>query len=226
METASLRQIVEALLLAAHEPLSLQRLAGIATEASSAAVEEAIDALNAEYEASGRAFRIEPVAGGFQIRTLAELAPWIAALRPAPPLRLSRAALETLAIVAYKQPITRAEVEHVRGVDVGAVLRSLLERHLVRVAGHREVPGRPMLYATSRRFLEVFGLASLADLPTLREIEELLRDRAAEGGDDPSVLADALAAAAPGDAPEADAEPEDAEDADLDDEPDARARPH
>ena len=83
METASLRQIVEALLLAAHEPLSLQRLAGIATEASSAAVEEAIDALNAEYEASGRAFRIEPVAGGFQIRTLAELAPWIAALRPA-----------------------------------------------------------------------------------------------------------------------------------------------
>jgi segregation and condensation protein B len=120
------------------------------------------------------------VGGGFQLRTLPELAPWLQKLRPQPPLRMSRPALETLAIVAYKQPVTRAELEHVRGVDVGAVMASLLERRLVRIAGHREVPGRPMLYATTRRFLEVFGLASLSDLPTLREIDELLRERAEE----------------------------------------------
>jgi len=227
MDAPSLRQIVEALLLAAHEPLALPRLAAIAPEASGAGVREAIEALNAEYEASGRAFRIESVAGGYQLRTLPELSPWIAELRPAPPLRLSRAALETLAIVAYKQPVTRAEIEHVRGVDVGAVLRSLLERHLVRIAGHREVPGRPMLYATSRRFLEVFGLASLSDLPTLREIEELLRDRAGAGGDDAGLLADALSAVAPADpAAEADDELDESEDAELDEGPDALARSH
>ena len=95
------------------------------------------------------------------------------------PARLSRAALETLAVVAYRQPVTRAEIEHVRGVDCGPVLRSLLERHLVRIAGHREVPGRPMLYGTTRRFLEIFGLASLEDLPTLRDVEELARAAAA-----------------------------------------------
>ena len=94
-------------------------------------------------------------------------------LQPSRPLRLSQAALETLAIVAYRQPVTRAEVEYVRGVDAGAVLRSLLERKLVRIAGHREVPGRPLLYGTSRRFLEVFGLTKLDDLPTLRDLEEL-----------------------------------------------------
>ena len=95
------------------------------------------------------------------------------ALHPRRALRLSRAALETLAVVAYKQPITRAEIEHVRGVDAGAVLRSLLERDLVRIAGHREIPGRPMLYATTRRFLEVFGLSALEDLPSLRDLQEI-----------------------------------------------------
>ena len=97
------------------------------------------------------------------------------------PARLSRAALETLAVVAYRQPVTRAEIEHVRGVDCGPVLRSLLERHLVRIAGHRDVPGRPMLYGTTRRFLEVFGLASLEDLPSLRDLDELVRAARAAG---------------------------------------------
>jgi len=195
MEAPSRRRIVEALLLSAHEPLAAQRLAAIAHDASAAEIRAEIDALNAEYEAAGHAFRIEEVAGGFQLRTLPELAPWIAELRPTPPLRLSPAALETLAIVAYKQPLTRAEIEHVRGVDAGAVLRSLLERRLVRIAGHREVPGRPMLYATTRRFLEVFGLSALADLPSLREIEELLRDRTPEGTSEPALLAGVLSAA-------------------------------
>jgi len=177
--------VLEALLLAAAEPVSAQRLAGVLGESSAREVREAIAALNAEYEASARGFRIEEIAGGFQLRTLPELAPWLQKLRPQPPLRLSRAALETLAIIAYRQPITRAELEHVRGVDVGAVVTSLVERKLVRIAGHREVPGRPMLYATTPRFLEIFGLASLSDLPTLREIEELLRDRAARAAESP-----------------------------------------
>lgn len=189
MEAQEKRQVLEALLLASGEPVTAQRLAHVVGETTAAEVRELLAHLEAEYVESGRGFRIEEVAGGFQLRTLPELAPWLQKLRPQPPLRLSRAALETLAIIAYKQPVTRAELEHVRGVDVGAVVASLLERKLVRIAGHREVPGRPMLYATSRRFLEVFGLASLSDLPTLREIEELLRDRAAAEAQEGEALA-------------------------------------
>lgn len=182
MEDRERRQVLEALLLAASEPVTAQRLAGVLGETSARVVREAIAALNGEYAESARGFRIEEIAGGYQIRTLPELAPWLQKLRPQPPLRLSRAALETLAIIAYRQPITRAELEQVRGVDVGAVVTNLVERKLVRIAGHREVPGRPMLYATTSRFLEVFGLPSLSDLPTLREIEELLRERSAQAG--------------------------------------------
>lgn len=198
MEAHEKRQVLEALLLAAAEPVSAQKLAGVlGEETTPTEVRGLLAALEAEYAEAGRGFRIEEVAGGFQLRTLPELAPWLQRLRPQPPLRLSRAALETLAIVAYKQPITRAELEGVRGVDVGAVVASLLERRLVRIAGHREVPGRPMLYATTRRFLEVFGLASLSDLPTLREIEELLRERAAAAAEagEPAAGADGAGAA-------------------------------
>jgi segregation and condensation protein B len=212
MEVDDRRRIVEALLFGSGEPLAGQRLAAVLPDGSLREVREHVEALNGAYEASGRAFRIEEVAGGFQLRTLAELAPWLQQLRPQPPLRLSRAALETLALVAYKQPVTRAELEHVRGVDVGAVLASLLERRLVRIAGHREVPGRPMLYATSRRFLEIFGLGSLADLPTLREVEELLRERAAAAESDAAALAgagEAGSAAAARDAHEGDDDEDD-----------------
>jgi segregation and condensation protein B len=189
------RRIIEALLLASSEPVSARRLGAVVPESSAQEIRERVAELNAAYETEGRGFRIEEVAGGLQLRTLPELAPYVQALRPAPPLRLSRAALETLAIVAYKQPVTRAELEDVRGVDVGAVLRSLLERRLVRIAGHREVPGRPMLYATTPRFLEVFGLGSLSDLPTLREAEEILQERARALADG-SVSEDPLVAAA------------------------------
>jgi segregation and condensation protein B len=113
------------------------------------------------------------VAGGFQLRTLPEFSPYLRQIQKTRPLRLSPAALETLSVIAYRQPVTRAEVEHVRGVDAGPVVRSLLERGLIRIAGHREVPGRPMVYATTRRFLEVFGLGKLGDLPALRDLAEL-----------------------------------------------------
>lgn len=225
MDDRERRQVLEALLLAAAEPVSAQRLAGVLADSSVREVRDAIAALNAEYEETARGFRIEAIAGGYQLRTLPELAPWLQRLRPQQPLRLSRAALETLAIIAYRQPITRAELEHVRGVDVGAVVTSLVERKLIRIAGHREVPGRPMLYATTPRFLEIFGLGSLSDLPTLREIEELLRDRAerigeaADGVEAVAIGADDEASedetAASGDASDVDFDP----DADLDLEP-------
>ena len=134
------------------------------------------------YEKHDRAFEIWEVSGGYQIRTRAEFSGYLQQLQAQRPLRLSRAALETLSIVAYKQPATRAEVEEVRGVESGAVLRTLLDRRLVRLAGHRDVPGRPMLYATTPRFLEVFGLESVKDLPRLRELDELAREQGIEDG--------------------------------------------
>jgi segregation and condensation protein B len=183
MEPQERRKILEALLLSSSEPVTPARLGRIVPESSAREVREDIEALNESYTAEGRGFRIEEVGGGYQFRTLPDLAEFVQQLEPVPPLRMSRAGLETLAIIAYKQPVTRAEIEHVRGVDAGPLLRGLLERRLVRIAGHREVPGRPILYATTPRFLEVFGLAGLSDLPTLREIEELLRDRLPESDD-------------------------------------------
>jgi segregation and condensation protein B len=137
-------------------------------------IAELVNELNAFYEEQERGFEIWEVAGGYQLRTRPDLASYVQQMHEQRPARLSRAALETLAIVAYRQPVTRAEVEYVRGVDVGPILRGLVERKLVRIAGHRDVPGRPILYATTRRFLEVFGLEHLRDLPTLRDLEELM----------------------------------------------------
>ena len=197
MEQQDRRRILEALLLSSSDPVTAARLGRVVPESSAREVREDVDALNESYAAEGRGFRIEEVSGGYQLRTLPELAPFVQQLEPVPPLRMSRASLETLSIIAYKQPVTRAEIEHVRGVDAGPLLRGLLERRLARIAGHREVPGRPSLYATTPRFLEVFGLAGLSDLPTLREIEELLRDRLPDGDDvaDPTAATDDGAAA-------------------------------
>lgn len=189
MEPQDRRRILEALLLSSSEPVTAARLGRIVPESSAREAREDIEALNESYAAESRGFRIEEISGGYQLRTLPELADFVQQLEPVPPLRMSRAGLETLAIIAYKQPVTRAEIEHVRGVDAGPLLRGLLERRLVRIAGHREVPGRPILYATTPRFLEVFGLAGLTDLPTLREIEELLRDRMPESDDAPEMTA-------------------------------------
>jgi segregation and condensation protein B len=173
MERHEQRAIVEALILASAEPLATTKIAAIVPECSSSLARELVDELNASYEADGRGFEIREVGGGWQLRTRPEFALFVQELQPKRAQRLSRAALETLSVIAYRQPITRAEIEHVRGVDVGAVARSLLERDLVRIAGHREIPGRPMLYATTKRFLQLFGMASLEDLPTLRDLREL-----------------------------------------------------
>lgn len=198
------RRTVEGLIFASPQSVSAVRIANLIPDRDTKWVHAAVVELNGEYEAQNRAFRIEKIAGGYQMRTVEELAPALRALRPTPPLRLSRAALETLAIVAYRQPLTRAEIEHIRGVEAGPVVRSLLERELVRIAGHREVPGRPILYATTKRFLEVLGLNALSDLPTLREMEELL----AEHGEEVSEEADP--GAPPTEGPETASPPEEA----------------
>jgi segregation and condensation protein B len=125
-----------------------------------------------DYETRQGGFYLNLVAGGYQIRTRPEYMEYIKRLLQPKPQRLSKAALETLAIIAYKQPVIRADIEHLRGVDCGGVLRVLLERKFIRVLGRKEIPGRPLIYATTKRFLEVFGLKNLKDLPTPKEIEE------------------------------------------------------
>jgi len=177
------RRIVEAVILASPDPISAARIAEVLPRCNPSQVRAIVRDLNEEYVARHSAFEIWEVAGGYQMRSLPEFAPYLRQIQKTRPLRLSQAALESLAIIAYRQPVTRAELEQVRGVDVGGVLHSLLERDLIRVAGHREVPGRPMVYATSRRFLEVFGLAKLGDLPALRAIDALSEAQGETEGD-------------------------------------------
>ena len=169
---ADLHQRVEAALLTTQRPLSAGKLAEALELDASSPVREAIERLNGEYEQTGRSFRIEQVAGGYQVVTLPEYANVLEALhKTRSKSTLSPAALETLAIIAYKQPILRAEIEAIRGVACGEVLRSLMDRHLVKIAGRAEEIGRPILYGTTKTFLETFGLASLNDLPKVEELQ-------------------------------------------------------
>ena len=167
-----IKNIIESLLFVADEPLSIDRFKNIIGQAETKEIRQALEDLGADYETRQGGFYLNQVAGGYQIRTRSEYMQWIKRLLQPKPLRLSKAALETLAIIAYKQPVIRNDVEHIRGVDCGGVLRVLLERKFIRVLGRRELPGRPLIYATTKRFLEVFDLKNLKDLPTPKEIEE------------------------------------------------------
>jgi segregation and condensation protein B len=167
-----IKNIIESLLFVADEPLTIDRLKRIIAGAETKDLREALEELQADYEARQGGFFLNLVAGGYQIRTRPEYMEWIKRLLQPKPLRLSKAALETLAIIAYKQPVIRSDIEHIRGVDCGGVLRVLLERKFIRVLGRKEIPGRPLIYATTKRFLEVFDLKNLKDLPTPKEIEE------------------------------------------------------
>ncbi len=165
-------RIVEALLLASGEPLSVERLKSLTGIEEAAEIRALVEGLRIEYQEQDRAFTIEEVGGGFRILTRPEYAPWLTRLRRRESeARLSAAALETLSIVAYRQPVLRAELEKIRGVDVGGALKTLLERGLVKVVGRAEEPGNPLLYGTTRRFLEVFGLKNLAALPRRGELQ-------------------------------------------------------
>ena len=163
---------VEAALLTAERALSPARLAE-ATGADDAAIKAAVDELNTQYETTGRSFRIEPVAGGFRMLTLPEHAAVVAALQKTKTQnRLTPSMLETLSVVAYRQPILRAQVEAIRGVACGDVLRSLLDLNVIKITGRAEELGRPMLYGTTTHFLELFGLASLKDLPKVEGLKD------------------------------------------------------
>lgn len=166
---------VEAALVTSERPMTAARVAeALGAAGASSAVEESIDALNTEYERTGRSFRIEKVAGAWQVVTLTKYADVLDGLkRVKQDNRLSASQLETLAIVAYKQPIVRAQVEAIRGAASGEVLRLLMDRHLVKVVGRAEEIGRPMLYGTTKQFLEVFGLGTLKDLPIADELKPI-----------------------------------------------------
>jgi segregation and condensation protein B len=168
-----IKYIIESLLFVADEPLTVDRIKKILLQAETGEVRQTMAELTAEYEARGGGFYLDEVAGGYQIRTRPQYTDWIKKLIQPKPLRLSKPALETLVIIAYKQPIIRSDIEHLRGVDCGGVIRVLLERKLIRVLGRKEMAGRPLIYATTKRFLEIFDLKNLRDLPTPKEIEEL-----------------------------------------------------
>ncbi|MDR1314083.1 MAG: SMC-Scp complex subunit ScpB [Deltaproteobacteria bacterium] len=170
-----LKTIVEGVLFAAETPLDAEKLhATVEGEATLEEVREAVRDLKEEYDSSGRAFILREVGGGYQFRTRPEVAMYCVRLRRRAAARMSRAAMETLAVVAYRQPVIRSEIDKIRGVDSGGVLRALLEKDLIRVASREEkLPGRPILYATTQRFLETFDLEDLNTLPTIEEMDKL-----------------------------------------------------
>ena len=196
----TLPQVLEALLFASPKPLTVAELRAILKSAAEYSpeplaaeharsretdVRQALEGLAAGYRDQGRAFALAEGAAGWAFQSVAACAPWVRQLFPENrPARLSPAALETLAIIAYRQPVTRAEVEGVRGVDAGGVVQTLLDRGLARIAGRAEVPGRPLLYATTQLFLEHFGVKDVSELPAFDELRKtLLAQEAAAAGE-------------------------------------------
>jgi len=180
LDISEIKPIVESLLFVSDVPLRCERISE-ALEIERPLIQQALEILVAEYQESGRGFVLQQVADGYQFRTRPEYADWVLRLTKTRPVRFSRAALEALAIIAYRQPVTRSEVDYLRGVDSGGVVKTLLERHLIRILGKKDVPGKPLIYGTTREFLEFFGLRDLASLPTLKEFSELNPDELVAG---------------------------------------------
>ena len=166
-----LSQIIEALLFSTPFPLTLEQISRTVEVKGTKSVRQAIEELNQFYEKTERAFRIQKVAGGYQIRTESRYKKWIRQGISHRPFRFSSSVIETLTIVAYRQPVTRGGIESIRAVDSSYTLRTLLEKDLIKVAGREDSPGRPILYATTKTFLELFGLNEIKDLPTLSEFD-------------------------------------------------------
>ena len=174
MEDQQLKSAIEALLFIGGGPLSVERLKSIFEEASKEQIEAQLQELKADYDAREAGVMVAEVANGYQLATRPEQSVWVKKFKTVKvTTRLSRPALETLAIIAYKQPVTRPEIEAIRGVNIGGIVRNLMERRLVKIVGKKDVPGKPMLYGTSVEFLQYFGLKDLSSLPTLREFQEL-----------------------------------------------------
>ncbi len=168
----TVESVIEAVLFASDEPLSAQRLVNIVDTGSVKQVRQCVENLNQKYDDGNFAFRIEQLAGGYQMMTLSTYNIWLKKLlRARTDTKLSQAALETLAIISYKQPVIRADIEAIRGVAAGEMIRSLMYKGLVKIVGRAEVLGRPMLYGTTRKFLDSFGLNTLKDLPKIEELK-------------------------------------------------------
>ena len=167
--------ILEAILFASDAPLAPDKIFELVKDQGVGKTDmmTLLAELKHEYDRRQGGILLQEVAGGYQFRTRPDLASWIKRLKSAKPGLLSPAALETLAVVAYRQPVVKAEIDLVRGVDVGGVLKGLLDRKLVRIVGRKDVPGKPILYGTTKKFLEVFNLKDLSELPTMRELKEL-----------------------------------------------------
>ncbi len=193
----TLKAIVESLIFTSPEPVTIHRLSQVLEgEADRAAIKQAIEEIEHDLENENRGVTLVEVAGGYQFRTKPQAAPWVRRIHDVKGRRLSKASMETLAIVAYRQPITRAELEKIRGVESGWILRSLVEKDLVRILGRKDEPGNPILYGTTKRFLEAFGLKSLSDLPELPETQKPEENKENTGEEKLSLPED-LAAAAP-----------------------------
>jgi segregation and condensation protein B len=171
MDDFEIKPILESLIFVSDNPVRLDTLIEILPESTKEAILEGIEQIKREYGEASKGFELIEVAGGYQFRTKPRWAEWVNRLKKAKAVKLSRSALETLAIVAYRQPIIRPEIEEIRGVDSGWVLRTLLEKGLIRIVTRRDIPGRPIVYGTTKAFLELFNLNTLSDLPTLKEIE-------------------------------------------------------
>ena len=173
MEGETLKSIVESLLFVAEGPLTLQRLAEAIEGADKSEITAALEQIRTDLESNRRGVRLVEVAGGYQLRTPKENADWVKKFLGGRPARMGRATLETLAIIAYRHPVTKAEIEAIRGVDVDGVVNTLMERSLIRAVGRKDVPGRPFLFGTTPEFLQLFNMKDLSELPTLKELDEI-----------------------------------------------------
>lgn len=184
MQLETLQAIVEALILVSSSPVKLKEL-GEATGASQAQLNTVLEKLRQSYQLGHHGISLELVGGGYQFRTKLEHGGWIKKLHQTKPVKMTRSQMETLAIVAYKQPLTRIDVDAIRGVDSSHLLKMLLDRKMIRILGVKEAPGRPLLYGTTQDFLEFFGLRELSQLPSLESLKEL---RVSEGKESMSLF--------------------------------------
>ena len=170
MDDFDIRPVLESLLFVSGTPLRLETLIEILPEFDREAILKAIEQIHADCAEATRGVELIEVAGGYQLRTKPRWGEWVNRLKKVKAVKLSQSALETLAIIAYRQPVIRPEIEQIRGVDSGWVVRTLMEKGLVKMMGRKDLPGRPMIYGTTKAFLELFGLNAVADLPTLKEV--------------------------------------------------------
>ncbi len=173
MDMENLKSVIEALIFASESAITINSICGILEGVDRKEVREAIEVLSTEYAERNGGFFLEEVAGGYRFRTQSEHAAWLKRLFKIGPPRISKAAMESLSIIAYRQPITRSELEAIRGVDAGGVLAKLLDKRLIKITGRQETPGRPVVYGTTKEFLETFDLKSLSCLPSLKEFKSL-----------------------------------------------------